>query len=403
MCHAPIVVPAVGGDNAARCRATTRAMREVAARAVASQPDRMVVISPHSPRRPNAWGAWIGRHRGDLGEFGAPEVAVDLPDAPEVGAALGTAGISGKPLDHGAMVPLSFLWEAGWRGPTAILALPWGEAGSAAVGQALAALGGRTAVIASGDMSHRLKPGAPAGYHPQASAFDAGFVAALTAERWEDALAAAHRDIAAEDVVDSTAVAMAAAGAPENAEVLSYEGPWGVGYTEAILLDPEPPLYAVARAAIAAALAGRPYPVPQGGPGPAGTFVTLYKDGALRGCLGHIEPQHPRLYAEVAEVAVSSATEDPRFSPVRAEDLPALTLEISVLEPPELISGPEALDPKVFGVIVSAGRRRGLLLPDIEGVDTVNHQLAITRRKAGIGPSEPVSLERFRVRKEAPP
>lgn len=403
MCHAPIVVPAVAGDEARRCRATTRAMREVAARAVASQPARLVLISPHSPRRPEAWGAWAGRHRGDLGDFRTPEIAVDLPDAPEVGELLGATPIPARPLDHGAMVPLCFLWEAGWRGPTAILALPWGEPDSETVGRALASLPGKTAVIASGDMSHRLKPGAPSGYHPQAAAFDAAFVTALRAERWGEALAARHRDIAAEDVVDSTAVAMAAAGGPRNAEVLAYEGPWGVGYTEAVLFDPAPPLYAVARAAIAAALAGQRYTPPSGGPGPAGAFVTLYKEGELRGCIGHIQPTQAHLYAEVAEVAVASATEDPRFSAVSADELPSLSLEVSVLEPPEPIDGPEALDPRTYGVIVSAGRRRGLLLPDIEGVDTVARQIAICRQKGGIGPDEPVRLERFRVRKETQP
>jgi len=90
MCHAPIVVPAVGRGEARHCRRTTRAMREIATRVVDAKPDRLVLLSPHSPRRHGSWGAWAGpRHRGDLGAFRAPEIAVDLPDAPEVNAALG--------------------------------------------------------------------------------------------------------------------------------------------------------------------------------------------------------------------------------------------------------------------------------------------------------------------------
>ena len=403
MCHAPIVIPDVAGPESARCVATTRAMRQVAARAVASNPDRLVLVSPHSPRRAGAWGAWAGRHVGHLGAFRAPHLRVDLPDAPEVAAAIGAHPVSGEPLDHGAMVPLQFLWEAGWRGPTSILALPWGGSGGEEIGRAVAALDGRTAVIASGDMSHRLEPGAPAGYHPAAGEFDRAFVAALREGRWQDALAAPHRADAAEDVVDSTRVAMGAAGGPINAEVLAYEGPWGVGYTEAVFYDPSPPLYAVARASIAARLAGRRYTPPAAGPPSAGAFVTLTERGELRGCIGHIAPVHDLLYDEVAAVAVAAATTDPRFPPVTATELARLDIEVSVLDPPELIGGPPDLDPKVYGVIVSTNYKRGLLLPDIDGVDTVEDQVRIASRKAGIRPGEPVTMQRDRVRKVAEP
>lgn len=403
MCHAPIVVPAVAGDEAARCSSTTRAMREVAARAVASRPDRLVLISPHSPRREGAWGAWTGRHRGSLAEFRAPEVTVDLPDAPEVAEALGALPVQGRPLDHGAVVPLAFLWEAGWRGPTAILALPWEPADVARAGRAVAALPGRSAVIGSGDMSHRLKPGAPSGYHPRARDFDLAFAAALEAGRWEDALAAEPRELAAEDVIDSAAFAMAAAGSATNAELLSYEGPWGVGYSEAIFYDEAPPLYAIARQAIRARQQGRSWSPPAGGPPSAGVFVTLYERGELRGCIGHIEPVHARLWEEVADVAVSSAFSDPRFRPLADDELPRCEIEVSVLRPPEPVDSEAALDPRRYGVVLSAGRRRGVLLPDLEGVDTVADQLAITRRKAGIGSHEPVRIERFEVWKEAQP
>ena len=278
MCHAPIVVPAVGGSRSELCAATTRAMREVAARAVGSAPDRLVLISPHTPRHPVNWGAWVGPHRGDLGGFGAPEIAIELPDSPEAAAAVQAEPVSGDGLDHGAMVPLAFLWDAGWRGPTALLGLPWQEGPeSESVGRALAELPGRTAVIASGDMSHRLKPGAPAGFHPRAQRFDDAFVAGLRAHDWPAAVDAEHRSVAAEDVIDTVRVAMAAVPGPLNAEVLAYEGPWGVGYTEAILHDPAPALYAVARGAIRAALTGEERPPPAGGGEAAAVFVTLRK------------------------------------------------------------------------------------------------------------------------------
>ncbi|MDP6934962.1 MAG: AMMECR1 domain-containing protein [Myxococcota bacterium] len=329
MCHAPIVVPEVGEARAMECARTTRAMSEVASRAILSRPDRLVLVSPHSPRHRQSYAAWPGRHVGDLGDFRAPQLRVDLPDAPEVAEFLGLPAIDleatsarhGRQwLDHGAMVPLVFLWRAGWRGPTAILALPWvTDAPGEDLGRALAGLQGRTAVIASGDMSHRLIPGAPAGFDPQAAAFDRAFIRALRADDWRGAMAAEPRERAAEDVVESTRVAMGAAGEPLNAEVLSYEGPWGVGYGEAILYDPQPPLYAVARSAVRAAVRGETWGMPPDSPDSAGVFVTLWKKGELRGCIGHIEPFHELLYEEIGACARASSQSAGMMRPVGFE------------------------------------------------------------------------------------
>lgn len=405
MCHAPIVIPAVAGREAHTCVHTTRAMREVAHRVVRSRPDRLVLVSPHSPRV-DGFAAWRGRHVGDLGDFRTPGVAVNLPDAPEVWQGLELPAVPGPPgwLDHGAMVPLAFLWEAGWRGPTAILALPRRPGpGNEALGRRLAELPGRTAVIASGDMSHRLIPGAPAGFHRRARDFDAAFVAGLEAEDWEAAKRAEPRELAAEDVVETTRVAMGAAGQPLHAEVLAYEGPWGVGYTEAVLFDPDPPLYAVARRAIRERTLGRRPTRYAEGPVSAGVFVTLRKDERLRGCIGHVAPVCANLWEEVAECARAAARTDPRFPPVKRGELDALEIEVSVLEPPEPISGPGELDPAVYGVVVTAGNRRGLLLPEVAGIDTVDDQLRIARQKGDISAWEDQVLERFTVRKEVQP
>ena len=406
MCHAPIVHPKVGGERAERCVATTSAMREVAARTIASRPERLVLVSPHSPRPATDFSAWEGTHRGALADFGAPDVAVELPDAPEVAETLALPGVrrGRRSLDHGAMVPLAFLWEAGWRGPTAILALPWSSSpASEQLGGRLAGLPGRTAVIASGDMSHRLKQGAPAGFHPKARLFDAAFLRALEEERWEDLERTPHRAEAAEDVVDTTRLALGAAGEPLHAEVLAYEGPWGVGYAEAIFRDPDPPLYALARRAVTRAVTGRTGPAIEGGPSGRGVFVTLRKGGALRGCIGRLSPGSGDLWHEVAQQARAAALRDPRFPNVRPEELSALTYEVSVLEPLEPIDGPGQLDPSRYGVVVTDGVRRGVLLPDIEGIDTVEEQLSYARRKAGIGSGDAVRLQRFEVRKVVQP
>jgi AmmeMemoRadiSam system protein A len=133
-------------------------------------------------------------------------------------------------------------------------------------------------------------------------------------------------------------------------------------------------------------------------PSRAGAFVTIRDGKDLRGCVGTIEPVEPDLGAEIVRSAILAATEDPRFDPVRAGELPRLSYSVSVLEPPEEIDSIEQLDPARFGVIVMSGGRRGLLLPDIEGIDTPDLQVEIARRKAGIRPGSPVRLFRFRAR-----
>jgi AmmeMemoRadiSam system protein A len=131
----------------------------------------------------------------------------------------------------------------------------------------------------------------------------------------------------------------------------------------------------------------------------AGVFVSLKKHGQLRGCIGTFEPTQPNVAEEIIRNAISSATGDPRFSPVRPGELNELEYSVDVLTFPEPVEDKFLLDSKKYGVIVEAGHRRGLLLPDLEGVDGVDMQIEICRQKAGISPSEPVRLYRFQVRR----
>jgi AmmeMemoRadiSam system protein A len=123
----------------------------------------------------------------------------------------------------------------------------------------------------------------------------------------------------------------------------------------------------------------------------------LKKDGELRGCIGTIEPVRRNLAEEIINNAVSAGVEDPRFLPLQLEELPDLTISVDVLAPPEPIDSEDDLDPRRYGVIVSSGGRVGLLLPNLEGIDTVAEQIGIARQKAGLWPDEPVSLARFEV------
>ncbi|MCL6580243.1 MAG: AmmeMemoRadiSam system protein A [Firmicutes bacterium] len=130
----------------------------------------------------------------------------------------------------------------------------------------------------------------------------------------------------------------------------------------------------------------------------AGAFVSLKKHGELRGCIGTIEATTPSLAEEIIRNAIQAGTADPRFYPVTEEELDDLVYSVDVLEPPEPVFGPADLDPKVYGVIVTKGRRTGLLLPDLEGIETAEQQLAIARQKAGLAPDDPdVRVYRFRV------
>lgn len=131
----------------------------------------------------------------------------------------------------------------------------------------------------------------------------------------------------------------------------------------------------------------------------AGVFVCLKKGGQLRGCIGTFTPSTLNVASEVIRNAISAAINDPRFDPVEADELDQIDYTVDVLTSPMPVHDISVLDPGKYGIIVRCGLRRGLLLPALEGVETIEDQLAITRRKAGIGPSEPVEIECFEVKR----
>ena len=131
----------------------------------------------------------------------------------------------------------------------------------------------------------------------------------------------------------------------------------------------------------------------------AGVFVSIHKLDELRGCIGTFESAQKNVAEEIIANAISSATSDPRFLPITPEELEDLNYSVEVLTTPEPVESKDQLDPRKYGVIVEAGWRRGLLLPDLEGVDSVDYQIDICRQKAGIAPDEPVKLYRFQVKR----
>ena len=131
----------------------------------------------------------------------------------------------------------------------------------------------------------------------------------------------------------------------------------------------------------------------------AGVFVSLHEHGELRGCIGTFEPSRRNVAEEIIVNGISAATRDPRFEPVQAYELPDLEISVDVLTSPEPIESKDQLNPHVYGCIVQRGARRGLLLPDLEGVDTAEQQIDICCRKADISPDEKVRLYRFEVKR----
>jgi len=427
--HAPILVPAVAGERAADCGATMRAMRRAADRLVAHRPSAVVLLSPHAPRHPAEFGIAQGPLAGSLAAFHAPEVTVAFANDEPLAAAIAqaaaargvaTRGFSGEALDHGSVVPLWYLAAAGWRGPTVILALSRAEHPlvprlGEAVRAAAESLGGRVTVVASGDMSHALQPGGPAGFHRDGARFDAGFMDRLRAGATRELLEFDPdlRENAAEDVLDSTVFALAACGWQNTGrEVLGYEGPFGVGYGVAVLYAAARPapllaelgaldLPAIARQSIAEAVrngsATLPLHLSAPAAPPLGVFVTLH-DGAghLRGCIGTLTPHSGNLAADTWRMAREAAFRDPRFPAVQADELAGLRIDVTVLGPLETAASPAELDPARWGVVVSTpDGRRGVLLPALPGVTTVDEQIAIACGKAGIDPQEAHGLQRF--------
>jgi AmmeMemoRadiSam system protein A len=538
MPHPPVLAHEVGRgrereaprtlDGTERLRA---ALTELNA---ALAPDVLLVLSPHQPYTPGA--LFINsalQFRGSLARFGAPGVQVSLTGSraalDDLSAALKAAGIpcaaGDMPditPDHGAVVPLQFILPTFPDGkiPSAIIAGPSGLSidQALALGDALRGLPGerRWALLASGDLSHRLKSDGPYGFDPNGPVFDAAVLEALKLGDPAPLLNLKTATIAGagECGLRSVLALLRLTRAP--LELFSYEGPFGVGYCNALwtnraLFPPEnrqtgapgaheqdregeapvpenpqaatrdatdrrragepstpenpqavsptarktrigisvlPSLFRahaehptgearparaasagsgqnpdtpppstsqgghpyprLARAAITALLKGRPAPTPADAetlaPQPdlwaprKGCFVSIKnRDGSLRGCIGTFLPVRNGLAEEITSNAASAATRDPRFPPMRPEELSNVRISVDVLSEPELMRPGMRLDPKIYGVIVCKDGRRGLLLPDLEGIDSVEQQVAVAAQKGGIRDTAGAEIYRFTV------
>lgn len=545
--HPPLIVPAVGQGQEAAVADTTAAYEEVARRVAEADPDIIVIASPHAPLyRDGFFISNADEETGSMAQFGQPHVTVTTRGDAEFAQAVAdrlarrSIPVAGAPaaqteIDHGAFVPLHFLAQTVDLEEVPVLRVGLSALSPSdhhflgqSITRAAERLDMRCVLIASGDLSHRLKEDGPYGFNPAGPKFDRAVEGVFARGNLQElfALDPVMCENAAECGLRSFEImAGALEGLPFRPQLLSYEGPFGVGYAIAafeveagpssteeeveaeirgahakaaheheeavgestdsvspdaeragerqdrcehgargdddataagkaagaavasapakplgssgssapahrhplawdrdadgsldaeereandeilsLVLDPEvDPLVALARLSVESIVgSGEVLAVPQGLPDSmtgrrAGTFVSLHKEGKLRGCIGTIAPARDCIAEEVIMNGVAAATEDPRFPQVRPDELDALSYSVDVLGEPEPVHSLEQLDPMRYGVIVTRGFKRGLLLPDLEGVDTVMDQLAIAKQKAGIRADEDAKIERFEV------
>jgi AmmeMemoRadiSam system protein A len=440
--HPPLIVPGVGAGN--EIPDTRRAYERAAADAAAAEPETAVFISPHSVLYSDYIHISPGRSAaGDMGAFRAGQikfsVAYDETLAARIAECAETDGIPAGPLgerdkalDHGVTVPLYF-----FKSPRIVrislsgLSLLEHYRFGMCIRRAALSLSRRIVLVASGDMSHKLKADGPYGFAKEGPAHDAFvFECARDADfRRLLSIDPALCERAAECGLRSFVVL---AGFLDGLRVTSplpavYEGPFGVGYLTAaftgdgetdsllpvILSDKkaraeslragEDSFVRLARRNVEAYVrTGKPVDPPTDAAPAllserAGVFVSIKKDGKLRGCIGTILPTERNIALEILTNSVSAATRDPRFDPIAPEELESLSYSVDVLSPPEPIRSKRELDVSRYGVIVTRGRRRGLLLPNLDGVNSVDEQISIALQKAGIRADEPYALERFEV------
>ena len=448
--HPPMIVPAVGRGSEEQIRATTRSYEQVAEEIAVLKPDTIIITSPHSVMYADYFHISPGKGaRGDFGQFRASQVRFEEEYDTELVAAIAqAAGAQGFPagvmgererrLDHGTMVPLYFIrqrYQGGKIVRIGLSGLPLSEhyRFGQIIREAVDRLGTKAVFIASGDLSHKLQDYGPYGFAQEGPQYDERIMDVCSRASFGElfdfdetfcdrAAECGHRSF----------VIMAGAldGQAVKAKALSHEDVTGVGYGICTFKPGEPddsrhfleqylskageelaarraqedPFVRLARSSVEHyILRHRKMEMPGDLPAEltarrAGAFVSIHEHGKLRGCIGTISPVRDCLAQEIIDNAVSASTRDPRFSPIRADELKWLEISVDVLGDPEPVSSPDELDVKRYGVIVTKGRKRGLLLPDLDGVDTVEEQISIAKSKAGIADwDKKVELQRFEV------
>ncbi len=447
--HPPLIVPEIGKGEEKKIQKTIDSYEEVAHRIAKLQPDTIILTTPHSIMYSDYLHISPGtKAEGSFQDFGAPQVKMEVKYDSEfvnkleelatvAGIRAGSLGERNKSLDHATMVPMYFinkqytdyqLVRIALSGLSPLVHYQFGKC----IYEAMNQIPKRYVIISSGDLSHKLKKDGPYGLSEEGPIFDheitqamanADFLRFLTFDEvfCEAAAECGLRSfIIMSGILDGLAV---------KPELLSYEGPFGVGYAVAafeilgedssrhfdkIYLAQETQKLELLKSNedhyIRLARLSLEHYVTTGTPlrrsldlsgdltgQKAGVFVSLKMEGRLRGCIGTTSPTTECVADEIIQNAISAGTGDPRFEPVSVNELPRLVYSVDVLREAEPISSMDELDPIRYGVIVKSKGRSGLLLPNLEGIDSAYQQVAIALKKAGIAPSEPYKMERFEV------
>ena len=432
--HPPLAVAEVGRGDEKAIQATLNAFDKVAERIAEIRPDTIILTSPHATMYADYFHISPGEGaRGDLGSFRAPQVTFDIKydrelvrqiedAADRVGIPAGRDGEIDPRLDHGTMVPLYFvnkrytdykLVRIGLSGLSLEAHLSLGRAIDSVISRSEK----KIVIIASGDLSHCQKKDGPYGFRPEGPKYDSLLMDTIKRGalnelvHFDENLLERSQECGHRSFVILSGILYSH---EVTSEVLSHEATFGVGYGVAIFrindrdnksdkgADAMDAYVKLVKDTINSFVRKEKLPDLTGLPDEmlnnrAGAFVSVHEFGMLRGCIGTIAATCDSIAEEIRENAISAVSRDPRFLPVREDELENLEINVDILGDAEDISSPDELDVKRYGVIVTNGRRRGLLLPDLEGVDTVEQQIDIARQKAGIAPGEKLSLQRFEV------
>ena len=448
--HPPLIIPEVGRGQERTIQNTIDAYHEVGRKIAELKPETILITSPHTILYADYFHISAGRKAtGSFSRFRAGKVKLtaeydtEFVDAIEQLAEhndfpAGTLGERESQLDHATMIPLYFInkYYSGYktvRIGLSGLPLPMHYRLGMYLKQVAEALGRRCVIIASGDLSHKLLAEGPYGYAPEGPQYDQRIMSCLSRAAFDEMLTFGEDfcDRAAECGHRSFVIMSGAFDRTRvNARQLSYEGPFGVGYG-IVTFEPggydgernflekyeenalaqlnvrragEDAYVSLARLTVESYVRNGVLPsLPTDLPKEmmterAGAFVSIHENGRLRGCICTTAPTASNIAREIMQNAVSASTRDPRFAPIRPSELDMLEIGVDILEPAEKIADESELDVKLYGVIVEKGRRRGLLLPDLDGVDTVEEQISIAKQKAGIlEDDDDVTLYRFRV------
>jgi AmmeMemoRadiSam system protein A len=456
--HPPIIVPEIGKGAEDGASQTIASVKKAAEAIKNDKPTTIIVTTPHGPVFQDfVYVSAIEELVGDFGKFGGRNVKLKFKNNMELAnriikqankEGILSGGLEDKifkryklsgELDHGVTVPLYFVNNV-YHGfklvHIAIAGLPFLELYKfgMCIGRAIADSDEQVVFLASGDLSHRLSHDAPYGFSDKGKEYDELLVKSIKELDIERLLQIDENfcESAGECGLRSFLMMFGALdGYDLKPEVYSYEGPFGVGYSvarfEAGGSNPQRLIYGkvveenrnrltsirgaedayVKLARITLETYVREHRIIKVSEvedlpdemlkGRAGTFVSIKKCDQLRGCIGTIVPTRKNIAEEIIYNAISSGTRDPRFDPVEDDELDQLVYSVDVLKEPEPIKTMDELDVIKYGVIVRAGNRSGLLLPNLDGVDTPESQVSIALQKAGIRPNEKYEMERFEV------